>query len=140
MLFAEVNTSVSGSEPEKTTIMEDRQADAKEESQADVKEDSQADVKEDSEAAVKEDSQAAVKEDSEAAVKEDGEDKNLAEKHTELLPVKISLKSRPGALGLMRLRRMGRTENYKGSDQDNNECLNPFMQGMPFGDKEPLAR
>ena len=139
---------MSGSEPEKTTIMEDSQADAKEDSQADVKEDSQADVNEDSEAAVKEDSQAAVKEDIQAAVKEDGkaavkkkgEDKNLTEKHTELLPVKISLKSRPGALGLMRLRRMGRTENYKGSDQDNNECLNPFMQGMPFGDKEPLAR
>ena len=128
--------------------MEDSQADVKDDSQADVKGDSQADVNEDSEAAVKEDSQAAVKEDIQAAVKEDGkatvkkkgEDKNLTEKHTELLPVKISLKSRPGALGLMRLRRMGRTENYKGSDQDNNECLNPFMQGMPFGDKEPLAR
>ena len=99
-----------------------------------------ASMKGDGEAAVKEDSEAVVKEDGKAAEKQNREDKNLAEKHTELLPVKISLKSKPSALGLMRLRRMGRTENYKGSDQDNNECLNPFMQGMPFGDKEPLAR
>ena len=121
-------------------MKEDSQADAKEDSQADVKEDSQAAVKEDSQAAVKEDSEAAVNEDGKATVKKKGEEKILTEKHTELLPVKTSLKSRPSALGLMRLRRMGRTENYKGSDQDNNECLNPFMQGMPFGDKEPLAR
>ena len=127
-------------EDSQADVKEDSQADVKEDSQADVKDDSQADVKGDSQADVNEDSEAAVKEDGKAAVKQNGEDKNLAEKHTELLPVKTSLKSRPSALGLMRLRRMGRTENYKGSDQDNNECLNPFMQGMPFGNKEPLAR
>ena len=135
-------------EDSQAELKEDSQADVEEDSQAEVEEDSQDDVNVDSEAAVKEDSQAAVKKDSEAAVNEDGkaavkqngEDKKLAEKLTELLPVKISLKSRPSALGLMRLRRMGRRENYKGSDQDNKKCLNPFMQGMPFGDKEPLAR
>ena len=127
-------------EDSQAEVKEDSEAAVKENSEAAVKKDSQADVKEDSQADVKKDSEAAVKENREAAVKKTGEDKKLTGKQTELLLPKNSQKSRPCALGLKRLRRMGRIENYKGSDQDNTECLNPFMQGMPFGEKKPLPR
>ena len=127
-------------EDSQAEVKEDSEAAVKENSEAAVKKDSQADVKEDSQADVKKDSEAAVKENREAAGKKTGEDKNLNRKEAELLLPKNSQKSRPCALGLKRLRRMGRIENYKGSDQDNTECLNPFMQGMPFGEKKPLPR
>ena len=127
-------------EDSQAEVKEDSEAAVKENSEAAVKKDSQADVKEDSQADVKKDSEAAVKENREAAGKKTGEDKNLNGKEAELLLPKNSQKSRPCALGLKRLRRMGRIENYKGSDQDNTECLNPFMQGMPFGEKKPLPR
>ena len=127
-------------EDSQAEVKEDSEAAVKENSEAAVKKDSQADVKEDSQADVKKDSEAAVKENREAAGKKTGEDKNLNRKEAELLLPKNSQKSRPCALGLKRLRRMGRIENYKGSDQDNSECLNPFMQGMPFGEKKPLPR
>ena len=127
-------------ENSEAAVKKDSQADVKEDSQADVKENSEAAVMEESQAVVKENSEAAVKENREAAVKKTGEDKNLNGKEAELLLPKNSQKSRPCALGLKRLRRMGRIENYKGSDQDNTECLNPFMQGMPFGEKKPLPR
>ena len=119
---------------------EDNQADVKEDSEPAVKADSEPAVKEDSKAVVDKDSEAAVKGDSTVAVKKKVEDKNLTEKQTELLPVKNTLKSKSCALGLKRLRRMGRTENYKGPDQDSTESFNPFMQGMPFGDKKSLPR
>ena len=127
-------------EDSQAEVKEDSEAAVKENSEAAVKKDSQADVKEDSQADVKKDSEAAVKENREAAGKKTGEDKNLNGKEAELLLPKNSQKSRPCALGLKRLRRMGRIENYNGSDQDNTECLNPFMQGMPFGEKKPLPR
>ena len=113
----------------------------KEDSQAEVKEDSEAAVKENSEAVVKENSEAAVKEDSKGAVKKKGKDGNMTEK--QFLPVTNRLKSRPCTLGLKALRSLGRTENYKGTDQDSEapkECFSPFMTGMPFGNKKPLPR
>ena len=88
----------------------------------------------------------AMKEDSEAdeaIEKKEGEGKNLTKKQAAVVPVKNSLKSRPSALGLKRLRRLGRRENYKGPAQDGEtslECFSPFMQGMPFGNKKPLPR
>ena len=167
---------------------------------------------------MKEDGEAAVKEDSEAVVKKE-EGKNLTKKQAGLLPIRNSLQSKPCALGRKGLRKMGRTDNYKGCDQDSTgfvggqanmqlrlekegfglsieggfpkncvaefccaeikterivlpsahtpegdrkqevmswnvfklaspsqnsvaptKCFNPFMQGMPFGDTEPLPR
>ena len=130
-------------EDSQAAVKEDSQADVKDDSKVDVKEDSQADAKEDSQADVEENSEAAVKEYSKGAVKKKEEDKNLTEKQAELLPVKTTLKRWPCTLGLKVLRSMGRTENYKGTDQDSEapkECFSPFMTGVPFGNKKPLPR
>ena len=92
---------------------------------------------------MEEDSEAGVKKEGEAGMKKEGEGKNLTEKQTVMVPVKNNLKSRPCALGLKRLRRLGRREHYKGPAQDGEtplKCFNPFMQGMPFGGKNPLPR
>ena len=98
------------------TSKKSTEAIAKEEGEASVKEDIEVTVKEDSGAAAKNESEATVKEKSRVAVKKEGQN------------------SRPCTLGLKWLRRIGRTENYKGPEQGiegPKDCFNLSTQGTP---------
>ena len=95
-----------------------------------MKEDSEATAKEDSDATGKDESDATAKEDSGATAKEANRD---TPKEDSDAVKKEGLKGRTCTLGLKWLRRIGRTENYKGPSQD--DCFNPFIQGKP-----PLPR
>ena len=89
-----------------------------------MKEDSEATANEDSDVTGKDENDATAKEDSGATAKEANRD---TPKEDSDAVKKEGLKSRTCTLGLKWLRRIGRTENYKGPSQEN--FFNSFTQG-----------